>query len=1160
MAQPLRPAQHVALACAGAVAALATTVLAGWGLGLDPLQRAFMAGGVLLPDAALGLLLGAVALALRTVGGSHRPTRIASAAAAGATLSIGLAQATDDLVNLVWPLAGFHLNLLPEPPYQLPPSPLGTLALLLAGSALLAAARGGRRARLAAEALAFLLLFTALPGLTGYFYGAPELMLIRGFDAVPAPGLVGYLLLGAAIPIALESRNGLLRLLSGATGGGMLMRRVLPAALGALLAAGWLQLRAIDAGLLTPHTAAALFGTASFTILFFLMWYAAAGINRLEADKDEIGASYRTVLDTAPGGVMVVDGAGRIVLANHRAEEMFGYGAGELPGLPVELLVPAAQRDRHQELREGFFGSPAARRTATAANHTALRARRRDGSEFVANISLGPHQSRHGPMVTAVVHDVSDLVQRETEIGRVNRALRLLSAANQAIQQASLEAELLDELCRVIVAVGGYRFAWIGYAQNDARKSVRPVAWGGAEDGFFGEATVTWDESPTGASMAGTAIRTGTAHVVHDIAAEARLAPWREALLARGCGSVAAFPLDIEGRVQGALVIYAATRDAFVPEERTLLEDLAGDIAYGIGGLRAAQSRFETEAALRRSEATLARAQEIAHIGSWEWDLATGAMRWSAESFRIFGCEPDETEPSLDLIRERTHPDDWARLEEKFGEAKRGDVTSARAEFRAVREDGTARWIHMQAEVEFHDTGPYRVVGALQDISERRRFEERLAQLASFDGLTGLPNRHLLNDRLEQGLAHAGHGGRMLALVFVDLDRFKIINDTLGHDAGDQLLKEIAGRLTDCLRPGDTVARQGGDEFVVLLADLAKPEDAGFVAQKMLESLAPPCEIFGHEVVPAASLGVALYPRDGTTIQELMSNADKAMYAAKQAGRGQYRFFDVEMNRAAADWLEVGALLHHALERDQFELHYQPKVDLRSGAVTGVEALLRWRCPELGLVSPDRFIPILEDTGRILEVGEWVLAEACRQASQWQEQGLPPLRIAVNLSPRQFQQRDLAARMSAIIEQEGILPGFIELEITESMVAQNVERAIAALRELHDLGVRLAIDDFGTGYSSLAALKGFPVDCLKIDRSFVRDVPHDPDDVAITRAVVLLAHSMGLSVVAEGVETEAQRDFLIECGCDEMQGYLFSRPLPAAQLGELLRETSVLAA
>ena len=506
------------------------------------------------------------------------------------------------------------------------------------------------------------------------------------------------------------------------------------------------------------------------------------------------------------------------------------------------------------------------------------------------------------------------------------------------------------------------------------------------------------------------------------------------------------------------------------------------------------------------------------------------------------------------------HPDDCATLKAKLDDVINGETLSAEMDYRIVLPDGDIRWVHTKAEMEYHDTGPLRMTGVLQDISERKRFEQKLSEMASFDTLTGLPNRNLLNDRLVQSLAHARRSDGLMAVGFVDLDRFKIINDTLGHDAGDELLKEIARRLANCLRSSDTVARQGGDEFVVVLNDLLRPEDATIVAQKLLDALSPPMTLNGREIVPGASIGFALYPQDGDNLQALLMSADKAMYAAKQAGRGQFRFFDPELNRAANDWLEVGAELHHALERGEFELHYQPKVNLRSGAITGVEALLRWRSPDMGLVPPNKFIPILEETGLILEVGEWVIARACRQARLWQEEGLPPLRIAVNLSPRQFQQRDLALRIRTIIDQPDFLPEYLELEITESMVMQHVERAIATLEELRQIGIHIAIDDFGTGYSSLAVLKRFPIDCLKVDRSFVRDIPEDVDDMAITRAVILLAHSLDLSVVAEGVETEAQREFLVDCGCDEMQGFLFSRPLPAAELAALFKEKTALAA
>jgi diguanylate cyclase (GGDEF)-like protein/PAS domain S-box-containing protein len=1147
-----RSAARLAVCGAAPVFALAAAVLVGWLLDHEALKRGFFDGVVMLPDTALGLLLAAVALAASARRGAA--ARRWAAVAASASLLIGALQCIEIATVLVTASQDFDLSLLPQPPYPLPPSPQTALSLLLAGAALLLAVLRPASSRYAAWA-ALPIFLTGLVGIQAYALGAKEILLIRGFAALPAAATVSFLLLGAAIPLAVLDEDSLP---FSKRGGSMMLRRLLPAAFVITTLGAGLLVTGVERHWFGLAEGGALFAGTCFALLLLLTLKAAADIDRLEADKDEIGESYRSIVDTAPDGILVVDETGGIVMANRRAEALFGYGENELVGVGIETLVPEGLRQRHAALREDYLARPTQRRMGSGPG-TNLRARRKDGSEFVANISLGPRQTRSGLTVTAIVHDVSGTVRHEIEIDRVNRALRLLTAAAQAMRGAQSEIELLETLCRIVIEVGGYRFAFIGFADDDERKTVQPVAWSGFEDGFLDELVLTRDDSPSDCDTAGTALRSGRHVVVRSIASAASVAPWRESLLKRGYASVAAFPLRIEGVVQAVLVIYAATEDAFGEEECTLLEDLAADIGYGIAALRAAERSQQAETALRRSEATLARAQQIAHIGSWEWDLETNAVHWSVEAFHLFGLHEDEAEPSLELVLARTHPDDRAELERCLLQAREGSVSATRCEHRILWEDGTMRWVHMQAEVEFHDAGPYRNVGVIQDISERKRFEEKLSQLASHDALTGLPNRHLLQDRLEQGLAHHRYTERILALLFVDLDRFKIINDTLGHDAGDLLLKEIARRLSSCLREGDTVARQGGDEFVVVLTDLAKAEDAAFVAQKILDALAPPCLLAGREVLPAASLGIALYPQDGKNIQELMMSADKAMYAAKQAGRGQYRFFDPAMNRAAADWLEVGADLHHALARGEFELHYQPKVSLKSGAITGVEALLRWRRPE-GLVPPNKFIPILEETGLILEVGEWVIARACRQARLWREQGLPPLRIAVNLSPRQFQQHDLAERVRTLIDQPDFRPSDLELEITESMVAHDVERAVATLRQLGQLGVRLSIDDFGTGYSSLAVLKRFPVNSLKVDRSFVCDVPDDADDVAITRAVIALALSLGLSVVAEGVETEAQRAFLVEAGCDEIQGFLFSKPLPAEELAALFREKAALAA
>jgi diguanylate cyclase (GGDEF)-like protein len=393
-----------------------------------------------------------------------------------------------------------------------------------------------------------------------------------------------------------------------------------------------------------------------------------------------------------------------------------------------------------------------------------------------------------------------------------------------------------------------------------------------------------------------------------------------------------------------------------------------------------------------------------------------------------------------------------------------------------------------------------------------------------------------------------------VAVLFVDLDRFKNINDSLGHDAGDEVIVEIGRRIVRSLRETDTAARQGGDEFVVVLGDLAQEADACTVAQKILDTLCQPMLLRGQEIFPTGSIGIGLYPRDGTDTPALLKNADTAMYRAKGDGGNKYQFYANSMSMAALDSLRMEGALRRALERDEFRLYYQPQVDIATGAVVGVEALLRWQ-PQLGpMIAPDDFIPIAEQTGLIVPIGDWVLATACAQQKAWCDAGLPPLTVSVNLSARQFQQRDLVELVARLVRDTGCDAASLALEITETAVMENPQAAVAIFRQLNEMGVRLAIDDFGTGYSSLAYLKRFPIDSLKIDRSFVRDITRDADDAAIVHAVIALAHSMKLKVVAEGVEDTRQLQFLREHGCDQMQGYYFSKPIPAGDIEQLLRK------
>ncbi|MNZ65665.1 Phytochrome-like protein cph2 [compost metagenome] len=436
--------------------------------------------------------------------------------------------------------------------------------------------------------------------------------------------------------------------------------------------------------------------------------------------------------------------------------------------------------------------------------------------------------------------------------------------------------------------------------------------------------------------------------------------------------------------------------------------------------------------------------------------------------------------------------------------------------------------------------------------------QARLRAWAESDPLTQLPNRARLHARLAQAIGHAEQSGLQLALLFIDLDRFKNINDSLGHAVGDELLIQVARRLSGAVRASDTVSRLGGDEFVILLENLPHAEQAALVAKALLQATAGQYLVAGHELAVTPSIGIAVYPADGADAETLLKNADAAMYHAKAVGRNNFQFFTAAMNTRVSEHLDLENRLRQALERHELSLHYQPQYDLDSGRLSGCEALMRWHNPVLGQVPPDKFIPIAEDSGLILVLGEWALHEACRQAMAWQAQGLPALPVAVNVSAMQFRHADLADQVERALRDSGLPPRLLELELTESVLAENLEQVGATLARLKQLGVRLAMDDFGTGYSSLSYLKHFKLDTLKIDRSFVSDLPDFGDNAALAITIIGMARSLGMTCIAEGIEASAQEEFLRAHGCSRGQGYLFSRPLSAAAMTELLARRAAL--
>jgi diguanylate cyclase (GGDEF)-like protein/PAS domain S-box-containing protein len=558
----------------------------------------------------------------------------------------------------------------------------------------------------------------------------------------------------------------------------------------------------------------------------------------------------------------------------------------------------------------------------------------------------------------------------------------------------------------------------------------------------------------------------------------------------------------------------------------------------------------------------LSLATAVAKVGVWEWELASNMVTWDATMFDIYGFPAVVPMPYRQWAG-AVHPEDLpeteAILRKVIDEKGRGS-----AEFRIFLNDGSLKNISAVEAVVLDERGNVnRVIGVNIDITERKKAEEALrrsqaemTRLAEHDFLTGLPNRILLHDRLNQSIGIALRQHNKIAVLFVDLDGFKHINDSLGHSVGDKLLRSISQRLVGCVRSSDTVSRQGGDEFILLLSEVDRPEDAAVAARRLLKAVAEPHSIDGHYLHVTASIGVSVYPEDGLDAETLIKNADTAMYQAKGNGRQSFQFFKQEMNVRAVERQFIEESLRRALEQQEFALHYQAKISLKTGEITGAEALLRWTHPTRGPISPATFIPVAEDSGLILPIGRWVLREACRQARAWIDTGLPPLTIAVNISAVEFRNEKFLEDVFAILEDTGLDPRFLELELTESVLMNHLERTESVLKALRGSGVQLSIDDFGTGYSSLSYLRKFHLDALKIDQSFVREIGGTSEHTTIVSAIIQMGRSLNLRVVAEGIEKPEELAFLQANECAEGQGYYFSRPVNPMEFAKLL-ETGI---
>jgi diguanylate cyclase (GGDEF)-like protein/PAS domain S-box-containing protein len=585
--------------------------------------------------------------------------------------------------------------------------------------------------------------------------------------------------------------------------------------------------------------------------------------------------------------------------------------------------------------------------------------------------------------------------------------------------------------------------------------------------------------------------------------------------------------------------------EVWVREETVLVRGEEGEPLFVQGIMTDTTERREAEAAVRRSEASLTESQRIAHLGTWEWDVGTDEVWWSEETFRIYGFRPGEVKPALGRLLGVVHPDDRERLQQAIQDALAGSRPYD-LEHRIVRPDGAVRWVHRRAEVVRGAGGQaLRMIGTVHDITERKVLEKRLQHQALHDDLTGLPNRHLFVDRLAQALRRTSRRGGPVAVLFTDLDEFKMVNDSFGHESGDRLLVDVAARLRGCLRPEDTLARFGGDEFVILIEEPGETEGAVRVAERVIAEFRRPFSVRGRDLHVGPSIGISLGEAPSKSPEDLLRDADTAMYQAKEAGTG-YGVFDPAMYERVVGRLNLENDLRRALKADEFVVHYQPLVSLETGGTWGLEALVRWEHPERGMVLPDDFVRVAEEGGMVVPLGERVLLEACKQAARWQERLpiSPPLRISVNLSARQLRGADLEEVIARALRESGLQASALCLDLTETVYIRALEEDAAALDRLKATGVGFSIDDFGTGYSSLAYLKRLPAEVLKLDQSFVKGLDLEAEDTAIAQTIVDLAHIMGMEVIAEGVEIEAQAFMLREMGCDYAQGFFFSEPLP----------------